>query len=164
MLKRLTSLVAGLLLVICTTSSCASHAELVRRQYGILESAVMFSADKIAGEYGDSIPDNLDNTVFMGIVRDKIPTDYYEALQKYGLVVDPKKTYYLLKVFDRESNRLILFDYSCTPEVDGPVLLYPQEYDTEHLEKYDKCRQSGNGDVLTHRITKSAPRVESLSD
>lgn len=144
MLNRLTSLVAGLLLVACTSAACASHSELIKRQYGLLESAVTFSADKIAGEYGDSIPDSLDNTVFLEIVRNKIPADYYEALQKYGLVIDPKKTYYLLKAFDRESNKLILFDYSCTPEVDGPVLLYPQEYDTEHLEKYDKCRQTGN--------------------
>ncbi|MHB8781803.1 MAG: hypothetical protein ACYDAX_00025 [Desulfobacteria bacterium] len=78
--------------------------------------------------------------MFLEIVRDKIPADYYEALQKYGLVIDPEKTYCLLKASDRESNNLILFDYSCTPEVDGPVMLSPQEYDTEHLEKYDKCR------------------------
>jgi hypothetical protein len=142
--KRLTSLVAVLLLVVCTFAACASHSELIRRQYGILGSAVTFSADKIAGEYGDSIPDSLDNTVFLEIVRDKIPADYYEALRSHGLEIIPMKTYYLLKAYDRESNKLILFDYSCTPEVDGPVLSSPQEYDTEHLEKYDKCRQPGN--------------------
>jgi hypothetical protein len=144
MTKRLTSLVAGLLLVVCTFAACASHSELIRRQYGILGSAVTFSADKIAGEYGDLIPDSLDNTVFLEIVRDKIPADYYEALRNHGLEIIPMKTYYLLKAYGRESNKLILFDYSCTPEVDGPVLSSPQEYDTEHLEKYDKCRQPGN--------------------
>ena len=143
-MQRLTSLVAGLLLIVCTSAACASHSEIIKRQYGILESAVTFSADKIAGEYGDSIPDNLDNTKFLQIVRDKIPADYYEALQNYGLVIVPKKTYYVLRAYDRESNKLILFDYSCTPEVDGPVLLAPQDYDTDHLEKYDKCQQPGN--------------------
>lgn len=143
-MKRLTSLFAGLLLVACTSAACASHPEIIKRQYGIFESAVTFSADKIAGEYGDSIPDNLDNAVFLNIVRDKIPSDYYEALQNYGLVIVPKKTYYLLKAYDLESNKLILFDYSCSPEVDGPVLLSPQDYDTEHLEKYDKCGQPEN--------------------
>jgi hypothetical protein len=141
MTNRLTSLFAGLLLVVCTSTACASHSELIRRQYGILESAVTFSAEKIVGEFGDTIPDTLDNTVFLEIVRDKIPADYYEALRTHGLEVIPMKTYYLLKAYNRKSNKLILFDYSCTPGVDGPVLLSPQEYDTEHLEKYDKCRQ-----------------------
>jgi len=144
MTKRLISLVAGLLFIACTSTACASHSEILKRQYGVLGSAVTFSADKIAGEYGDSIPDKLDNTVFLEIVRDKIPADYYEALRNYGLEIVPMKTYYLLKAYDRESNKLILFDYSCTPELDGPVLLSPQEYDTEHLEKYDKCRQPEN--------------------
>jgi len=127
-------------LIVCTSTACASHSELIRRQYGILESAVTFSADKIAGEYGDSIPDTLDNTAFLQVVRDKIPADYYEALQGYNLVVVPKGSYYLLKAYDRESNQLILFDFSCTPEVDGPVLLSPKEYDTNNLDQYDKCR------------------------
>ena len=140
MTKRLMSLVAGLLLVVCTLAACASHSELIRRQYGILGSAVTFSADKIAGEYGDSIPDTLDNTTFLQVVRDKIPADYYEALQGYNLVVVPKGSYYLLKAYDRESNQLILFDFSCTPEVDGPALLSPKEYNTDNLDQYDKCR------------------------
>jgi hypothetical protein len=140
MTKRLTSLIAGLLLVVCTFAACASQSELLRRQYGVLESAVTFSADKIAGEYGDSIPDTLDNTTFLQIVRDKIPADYYDALQGYDLVIVPKGTYYLLKAYDRESNQFILFDFSCTPEVDGPVLLSPKEYNTDDLDQYDKCR------------------------
>lgn len=140
MTKRLISLVAGLLFIACTSMACASHSEILKRQYGVLGSAVMFSADKIAGEYGDSIPDTLDNTAFLQVVRDKIPADYYEALQGYNLVVVPKETYYLLKAYDRESNQLILFDFSCTPEVDGPVLLSPKEYNTDNLDQYDKCR------------------------
>ena len=140
MLKRVSSLVAGLLLVVCTSSACASHSELVKRQYGILESAVTFSADKIAGEYGDSIPYTLDNTTFLPLVQDKIPSDYFDALQGYDLVIVPKGTYYLLKAYDRESKQLILFDFSCTPEVDGPVLLSPEEYNTDNLDQYDKCR------------------------
>lgn len=140
MRRKPASLAVALLLLVCTSSSCFSQTEALRRQYGVFGSAVTFSADKIAGEYGDSIPDTLDNTAFLRIVRDKIPADYYEALQGYNLVVVPKGTYYLLKAYDRESNQLILFDFSCTPGVDGPVLLFPKEYDTNNLDQYDKCR------------------------
>lgn len=140
MTKRLISLITGLLLIVCTSAACASHSELIKRQYGILGSAVTFSADKIAGEYGDSIPDTLDNTTFLQVVQDKIPPEYFDALQGYNLVIVPKGTYYLLKAYDRESNQLILFDFSCTPEVDGPVLLSHKEYNTDNLDQYDKCR------------------------
>lgn len=133
------SLAVALLLLVCTSSSCFK-TEALRRQYGVFGSAVTFSADKIAGEYGDSIPDTLDTTVFLQVVRDKIPTDYYDALLGYDLVIVPKGTYYLLKAYDRESKQLILFDFSCTPGADGPVLLSPKEYDTNNLDQYDKCR------------------------
>ena len=140
MRRKPASLAVALLLLICTSASCFSQTEALRRQYGVFGSAVTFSADKIAGEYGDSIPDTLDNTAFLQVVRDKIPADYYDALQGYDLVIVPKGTYYLLKAYDRESKHLILFDFSCTPGVDGPVLLSPKEYNTDNLDQYDKCR------------------------
>lgn len=84
-------------------SSCAILSENKKQDYGILKSAVMFSADKVIGEYGDEIPD-----------------DYYQALKKYNLQVTPKGYYYLLEVFKKDD--MILFDYSCTPELDGPII------------------------------------------
>ncbi len=140
MRRKPASLAVALLLLVCTSVSCFSQTEALKRRYGIFESAVTFSADKIAGEYGESIPGTLDNTLFLQVVKDKIPADYYDALQGYNLMVVPKGTYYLLKAYDRESNQLILFDFSCTPEVDGPVLLFPKEYNTDNLDQYDKCR------------------------
>jgi hypothetical protein len=140
MRRKPASLAVALLLVVCTSASCFSRTDALRRQYGVFGSAVTFSADKIAGEYGDSIPDTLDNTAFLQVVRDKIPADYYDALQGYDLVIVPKGTYYLLKAYDRESKQLILFDFSCTPGVDGPILLSPKEYYTDNLDQYDKCR------------------------
>lgn len=127
-----------LVVVAFSTSSCLALSEEQKKEYGLLESAVTFSSDKVIGEYGDAIPDNFDGNKFLAVVSDKIPDDYYDALKKHKINVTPLKTYYLLKVYD--SNRLILFDYSCTTEIDGPVLLEIEKYDLEHLEFYDKCK------------------------
>lgn len=129
-----------LLFVVCSVGSCASLSEHQKREYGVLESAVTFSADKVVGEYGDKIPYDFSAEKFMGLVKGKIPMNYYEALKKYNLKIESKKTYYLLLVFDPNTKALILFDYSCTPEVDGPVFLDPEKFDTNRLELYDKCK------------------------
>lgn len=140
MTRRSPIILIWLFILAFTSASCLSYAEIIKQKYGILESAVTFSAEKIAGQYGDNIPDSLDDTTFLQVVRDKIPREYYEALIVYRLDVIPKKTYYLLKTYDMESGALILFDYSCTPELDGPVLLSPKEYDLNDLDRYNKCR------------------------
>ncbi len=87
---------------------------------------------------GDAIPNDFDSNKFLQLVKDKIPEDYYGALKKYNLNVLPKGSYYLLKANDEK--KLILFDYSCTTEIDGPVLLDTGKYDLDHLEFYDKCK------------------------
>lgn len=127
-----------LVVVAFSTSSCLALSEEQKKEYGLLESAVTFSSDKVTGEYGDTIPNDFDSNTFLQLVKDKIPEDYYGAFKKHKINVTPLKTYYLLKVYD--SNRLILFDYSCTPEVDGPVLLMPGKYNLDKLEQYDKCK------------------------
>ena len=71
-----------LLFVFCSSGSCASLSEHQKREYGILESAVTFSADKVIGVYGDRIPDDFSAEKFMELVNDKIPRDYYEALEE----------------------------------------------------------------------------------
>ncbi len=138
-IKRQLPVITLLVFVICLVGSCASLSEHQRREYGTLESAVTFSADKVIGEYGNSIPDDFSAEKFMGLVKDKIPKNYYEALKKHRLEVRAKGAYYLLLIFVPETNSLILFDYSCTPEVDGPVLLSPGKYNLDRLELYDKC-------------------------
>lgn len=127
-----------LLVVTFSTSSCLSLSEEQKKDYGLLESAVTFSSDKVYGEYGDSIPDDFNSNKFLQLVKDKIPDDYYGALKKYNLNVFPKSSYYLLTTYDEK--KLILFDYSCTSEVDGPVLLEAEKYDLNHLELYDSCK------------------------
>lgn len=127
-----------LVIFVLSSSACLALTETQKKDYGLLESAVTFASDKIIGEYGDAIPDDVDGNKFLIVVSGKIPDDYYNALKKHKINVTPLKTYYLLKVYD--SNRLILFDYSCTPEVDGPILLAPEKYDLNHLELYDKCK------------------------
>ncbi len=139
-MKRQLSAIILLAFVVFLAGSCASLSEFQKREYGILESAVMFSADKVIGEYGDSIPDDFSAEKFMELLKNRIPKNYYEALEKYDKEVRSRGTYYLLLVFDSGTKTLILFDYSCTPEVDGPVLLEPGKYDANRLELYDKCK------------------------
>lgn len=131
-------IISFIVVILFTSSSCLALSEKQKEEYGILESAVTFSSDKVIGEYGDRIPDDFDGNRFLLLVNDKIPEDYYKALKKHQLDVTPKGSYYLLLILENE--RLILFDYSCTPEVDGPVLLEPKKYDINHLEIYDKCK------------------------
>ena len=138
--RKQISLVILLVLALCSAGSCASLSEHQKREYGILESAVTFSADKVIGEYGDRIPDDFSAEKFMALVKDKIPKDYYEALKKHSLEVRPKQSYYLLLIFDPDSKALILFDFSCTPKVDGPVLLEPGKYRLENIDVYDACK------------------------
>lgn len=127
-------------IILLTSNSCLALSEEQKREYGILESAVTFSSDKVIGEYGDRIPDDFNGNRFLLLVKDKIPEDYYKALEKHQLDVMPKGSYYLLLIL--ENKQLILFDYSCTPEVDGPVLLEPEKYDINHLELYDQCKDN----------------------
>jgi hypothetical protein len=129
-----------LVFVVCSVASCASLSEEQKKEYSNLESAVTFSAEKVIGEFGDKIPGDLSAEKFMKIVEGKIPRDYYQELKKYNLEVRSKRMYYLLLVFDPATKALILFDYSCTSTVDGPVLLEPGKYDINRLELYDKCK------------------------
>ena len=137
-MRRQLVIVIYLVLVIFSSNSCLALSEKHKRDYGLLESAVTFSSDKVFGEYGDRVPDDFDGVKFLELVKHKIPEDYYHALKSYHVDVIPKGTYYLLGIYD--GKKLILFDYSCTPKVDGPVLLAPEKYDLNHLEFYDKCK------------------------
>jgi hypothetical protein len=125
--------------VFISSIACVHLSEEQKREYGILESAVTFSSDKVIGEYGDSIPSDFDSEKFMSLVEGRIPNDYYRALEKHHKELKVKGSYYLLLIREVSDNAVILFDYSCTPEVDGPVLLDPEKYDASRVESYDKC-------------------------
>ncbi len=141
-MKNRLSIVFYIIIIVFASSSCLAPSEEQKKEYGVLESAVTFSSDKVIGEYGDRIPDNFNGKTFLLLIKDKIPEDYYQALMKHRLDVTPKGSYYLLLIC--EDKHLILFDYSCTPEVDGPVLLEPGKYDENHIELYDKCKDNLN--------------------
>lgn len=137
-------LFAGICSIILASllASCVTTSERAKRDYGLLESAVTFSSDKVYGEYAENIPDDFDGAKFISFVKGRIPEDYYDALISHEIAVVPMKSYYLLKVFDK--GVIILFDYSCTPGVDGPVLTNPGKYDLSHIEKYDSCSGKSN--------------------
>ena len=130
-----------LTLLFCLTS-CASLEEKRADEYALLKTAATYPAYKIKGEFGRNIPDSLDEAEFLRVVHDKIPENYYEELTRHFLVVLPKKAYYLLKVYDKETYRLVLFDYSCTTEPDGLVWEFPERYDLKRLEANDPCKSS----------------------
>ena len=131
---------SALLVLVFLLGSCATSSESKRREYGVLMSAVTFSADKVIGEYGDKIPENFTGDVFMVFIKGRVPDDYYDSIRKHTIELIPKGSYYLLLVRDPCDGTLILFDYSCTTEADGPLLLEPTGYDVKNIEQYDRCR------------------------
>lgn len=145
-IKRAVPKIYSLIVLITLLASCSSilisTSEQDKREYGLLLTATTFASDKIIGEYGDDIPGDFTAKRFMNSVKDRIPKDYYEILERYQLIIIPKGSYYLLIVKDPENKAIILFDYSCTTEADGPVINEPGKYDLENLDVYDTCSTS----------------------
>lgn len=127
--------IAAILLI--AAACCISSIEKQKRDYGTLGSTVTYASDKVIGEYGCNIPDDFDAANLLSIVKKEVSESRYRLLKKYRLEVIPHRTYYLLKVYDGQ--RLIMFDYSCTIKLDGPILFSSVRFDLDHLEKYDEC-------------------------
>jgi len=140
-MKKRLAVIGCLIVLIFSANACIAFTEIRNQEYGSLMSAATWSAAAVIGEYGHAIPEDFDRSQFLGVVKDKIPSKSYSLLESYPLKIVPKQGYYLLLVYDPQDNTLILFDYSCTPEVDGPVLLEPGKYDVNNLQLYDKCKK-----------------------
>jgi len=123
-----------------TSVSCSTIRELKEKEYGVLVSAVLSSAEKTTGKYSGNLPDDFDRNALMNLVKDKIPREYYKELERHYIDVEPKGDYYLLKAYDSPGTNMILFDYSCTPKLDGNVWEEPGKYDLNRLELYDECK------------------------
>lgn len=145
-IKRAVPKIFSLIVLLTLLASCSSilvsTSEQEKREYGLLLTATTFASDKIIGQYGDEIPNDFTTERFMESVKDRIPKDYYEILERHQLIIIPKGSYYLLIVKDPANKAIILFDYSCTTVADGPVLNEPSKYDLENLDVYDTCRTS----------------------
>jgi thioredoxin-related protein len=128
-------LISFVLIISLSACTCNRHCTPSQEDFGVLQTAVSFSADKVIGEYGDTIPDDFNSKKFIALVKDKIPESHLNAMEKYILIVTPKKTHYYLEVICPKDKSALLFDYSCTPEVDGPIYLSHGEYDP----KNDPC-------------------------
>ena len=139
-MRRLRFALLVLLLFACASSSCTALTQQERIEYDTLGSAVSAASYAVIGEYGDIIPPDFTAEKFMRLIEKKIPEEYFNTLKKYSLDIKPKGSYYLLLVSDPKTKSLILFDYSCTPEPDGPILLEPEKYDPKNLEVYDTCK------------------------
>lgn len=139
-MKRKVFLALLAILAITSLTYCLDEAKKQKEEYGVLKTAVSFASDKVIGEYGDSIPPDFTAEKFMEFLKNRIPEEHYKALKKYSLELKPKGSYYLLLIYNPKTKDLILFDYSCTPEADGPVLEQPNKYDINKLELYDTCK------------------------
>jgi hypothetical protein len=139
MKKRLLSLTL-VIIVFLYASSCIAFSEAQRQEYDSLKTAVTMAKFRVKGKFGHAIPPGFNSEEFLEVVKNKIPEDSYEVLQKYRLQVIPKDGYYLIEVFDPKDNSLILFSYSCETGAEGRVLEEPGKYDVNHLELYDKCK------------------------
>lgn len=139
-MKRHATAIAFLLIVFSCSTSCATLSEAQKRDYSILGMAVTSASDVVIGEYGDKIPPDFNSVQFLSLVKGEIPPDYYDALSDYQLDVEPKGSYYLLVVYGADAKSIIMFDYSCNTQLDGPVELEPYKYDLGHLELYDACK------------------------
>jgi len=130
-----------ILILILFSTSCVSLREQQKSEYGELMTAVTMSSDKVYGEYGDNIPSDFSGEQFMQLIKGKIPDQFYQVLEKHKIVIEPKESYYLLLAIDPKNGKVILFDYSCTLEPDGKILLEPGKYDLTNIESYNPCRE-----------------------
>jgi hypothetical protein len=121
-------------------ASCIAISEDRKQDYSSLKTAVTLSKLAIKGKFGHNIPPEFNAGEFLQAVKDGIPENSYDALEKYHLQVIPKDGYYLIEVFDPQDNSLILFSYSCETGAEGRILEEPGKYDVNHLELYDKCK------------------------
>jgi hypothetical protein len=139
-MKNILNRLILLVLATCFLFSCTLLDHYRKQDYGVLKTAVTFSYEKVIGEYGDQIPADFDGKKFMELVKEKIPREYFSALKRYKPEIEPHGWYYLIKVYDGDN--IILFDYSCTIEIEGPILDYPKTYDLNNLDKYDNCKNN----------------------
>jgi hypothetical protein len=140
MKKRLLSFTC-IIIIFLYASACIALSDAQKQEYTLLKSAVTYSKLAIKGKYGHHFPPGFNAEKFMVVVKDKIPENSYDTLEKYHLQVIVKDGYYLLKVIDPKNNALILFSYSCVPGAEGLVLEEPGKYDVNNLQLYDKCKQ-----------------------
>lgn len=119
---------------------CLSLEERQKTDYGILGTAVTYVSDKVIGRYGDVLPEDFDTTRFVAIAKEELVASQYNLLTRYRLEILSKHAYYLLKIYDKD--KLVMFDYSCTVKLDGPILYSDKTFDLEHLEKYDECKKT----------------------
>ncbi len=130
-------ILAVVVVYVFALGSCITLTASQKKEYDNLMAAAASSAAIFRGRYDGNLPKDLNESKFLNTVKSKLPPDYYDILKKYRLQITNDGNYYLLKVFD--NRKLILFDYSCTLEIDGAVLLTPDKFDLNHIGLYNKC-------------------------
>ena len=63
-------------------SGCATTQKIQKSNCSTLGSSVSAASYAVIGEYGDTIPSDLQNK-FLSLVEKKIPYDYFKELKRY---------------------------------------------------------------------------------
>jgi hypothetical protein len=131
-----------LIIVFLASSSCITIQRETQTDTAKLVTAVMNSPSSIRAVYPGNLPSDFSSYTFLRIIKEKEkpPENDFEVLSQYHLEVIPKGNYYLPIVRDPITEKIILFDYSCTFAVDGQVFNPLKQYDLNHLEMYDPCK------------------------
>ena len=123
------------------SAGCAAHCrDFSEQDYDQLQLGIIVSAKKIKGVFNGNMPIDMDKELFLKTIKNRIPEDGYDLIASTHIEITSYGTYYFLKLYDKDSNKLILFDYSCTHKVDGPVWAKPINYDLDNLEQYNSCK------------------------
>lgn len=117
-------LVAWVILLGVIGSGCWSSKETLLYQYEELETIVQDAKFTIYGNFGPVFSDSLNADTVMSMLKDKEP-QYYEMLNRYHVEFVFMKSDYLIALW--KDGCLVIYDYSCTPKVDGKMYLGPQK-------------------------------------
>jgi hypothetical protein len=87
----------------------------------------------------EAFPPRVSTDEFMDSVRARLPKEY-QLLSAYLIQYEGHGSYYLLKIFDRETRKMIMYDYSCSDSLDGPVYQDENKYSFEKRVVPSECR------------------------
>jgi hypothetical protein len=112
--------------------ACTPYWEAERIEYGSLGRSV--AGMPYVMDYvwlnGDAYPPTVSTQEFLDSLRVHMPIEY-EALSSYVVEFKGCGPFYVINVYNRRTMEMIMFDYSCTQALDGPVYIDPKKYNHE---------------------------------
>ena len=97
---------------------CSNCEESLFEKLGPVESSIRNASEAVYGRYADQIPLSFNADSLMQLLRSEHPHDF-SVLQEFELNLESKQTHYFLSLTGK--HMFFMYDFSCTPFVDGPV-------------------------------------------